>query len=71
MNRSNSQEKVMATWKIVSAHRVHGLAFAVNMTERFYRRSIGVRPQVARKMALRMVRACLSHAIDTGEFFHA
>lgn len=57
----------MCTWKIVSNYRTHGLAYAVRIQERFYRRSIGVSAHVARRMALVQVRTALVSAIDKGE----
>ena len=57
----------MATWKILDNYRTHGLRFAVRCEARSLRRSLGVRADLAYRMALVMVRTSLVSAIDKGE----
>ena len=58
----------MATWKILDNYRTHGLRFAVRCEARSLRRSLGVRADVARRMALVIVRTSLVSAINKGQF---
>ena len=57
----------MATWKILSNYQTHGLRFAVRCEARSLRRSLGVRADLAYRMALVMVRTSLVQAINKGE----
>ena len=57
----------MATWKILDNYRTHGLRFAVRCEARSLRRSLGVRADLAYRMALVMVRISLVSAINKGE----
>lgn len=56
------------TWRILSDYRTHGLRFAVRCEARSLRRALGVRNDLAYRMALVMVRTSLVQAIDRGEF---
>ena len=58
----------MVTWRILSNYRTHGLRFAVRCEARRLRRALGIRPDLAQRMALIMVRTSLVQAIDKGEF---
>ena len=58
----------MATWKILDNYRTHGLRFAVRCEARSLRRSLGIRADLANRMALVMVRTSLVQAIDKGQF---
>ena len=58
----------MATWKILDNYRTHGLRFAVRCEAHSLRRSLRVRPDLAYRMALVMVRTSLVQAIDKGQF---
>ena len=58
----------MATWKILDNYRTHGLRFAVRCEARSLRQSLGVRADVARRMALVIVRTSLVSAINKGQF---
>ena len=58
----------MATWKILDNYRTHGLRFAVRCEARSLRRALGVRNDLAYRMALITVRTSLVQAIDRGEF---
>ena len=58
----------MATWKILDNYRTHGLRVAVRCEARSLRRSLGVRNDLAYRMALITVRTSLVQAIDKGEF---
>jgi len=60
----------MATWKILDNYRTHGLRFAVRCEARSLRRSLGIRGDLAQRMALIMVRASLVQAINKGELRH-
>ncbi len=57
----------MATWKILDNYRTHGLRFAVRCEARSLRQSLGVRADLAYRMALVMVRISLVSAINKGE----
>ena len=58
----------MATWKILENYRCHGLRFAVRTEARSLRRALGVRSDLAYRMALITVRTSLVQAIDKGQF---
>ena len=58
----------MATWKILDNYRTHGLRFAVRTEARSLRRHLGIRADLAQRMALITVRTSLVHAIDKGVF---
>lgn len=58
------------TWRILSDYRTHGLRFAVRCEARSLRRSLGVRADLAYRMALITVRTSLVSAINRGEFHH-
>ena len=58
----------MATWKILENYRCHGLRFAVRTEARSLRRHLGIRADLAQRMALITVRTSLVHAIDKGMF---
>ena len=58
----------MVTWKILSNYRAHGLRFAVRCEARSLRRALGIRSDLAYRMALIMVRTALVQAINKGEF---
>ncbi len=58
----------MATWKILDNYRTHGLRFAVRTEARSLRRSLGLRADLAYRMALITVRTSLVQAIDKGQF---
>ena len=58
----------MATWKILENYRCHGLRFAVRTEARSLRRALGVRSDLAYRMALITVRTSLVQAIDKGHF---
>ena len=58
----------MATWKILENYRCHGLRFAVRTEARSLRRHLGIRADLAQRMALITVRTALVHAIDKGVF---
>jgi len=58
----------MATWKILENYRCHGLRFAVRTEARSLRRHLGIRADLAQRMALITVRTSLVHAIDKGVF---
>ena len=64
----NSKDNIMVTWKILSNYRTHGLRFAVRCEARSLRRSLGVRADLAYRMALIMVRTSLVSAINKGQF---
>ena len=64
----NSKDNIMATWKILSNYRAHGLRFAVRCEARSLRRALGIRGDLAQRMALIAVRTSLVQAIDKGEF---
>jgi len=61
----------MATWKILSNYQTHGLRFAVRCEARSLRRHLGIRGDLAHRMALIMVRTSLVQAIDNGVFHGA
>ena len=58
----------MATWKILENYRCHGLRFAVRTEARSLRRALGIRGDLAKRMALIIVRTSLVQAIDKGVF---
>jgi len=58
----------MVTWKILDNYRTHGLRFAVRAEARSLRRSLGIRADLAYRMALVMVRTSLVSAINKGQF---
>lgn len=58
----------MVTWKILDNYRTHGLRFAVRCEARSLRRALGVRNDLAYRMALVMVRTSLVSAINKGQF---
>jgi len=58
----------MVTWKILSNYQTHGLRFAVRCEARNLRRHLGIRGDLAHRMALIMVRTSLVQAIDNGVF---
>ena len=58
----------MVTWKILDNYRTHGLRFAVRCEARSLRRALGIRADLAYRMALVMVRTSLVQAIDKGGF---
>lgn len=58
----------MVTWKILSNYRVNGLAFAVKCESRSLLRALGIRADLARRMALITVRTALVQSINRGEF---
>ena len=58
----------MATWKILENYRCHGLRFAVRTEARSLRRHLGIRADLAQRMALITVRTSLVHVIDKGVF---
>ena len=60
----------METWRILSNYQVHGLAWTVKHETRRVSRRMGLRSDVARRMALVQVRTVLSHAINNGSFYH-
>ena len=66
---SNCKEMIVntVTWRILSDYRTHGLRFAVRCEARSLRQSLGVRADLAYRMALIMVRTSLVQAIDKGE----
>lgn len=57
----------MATWKILDNYRAFGLRFAVRCVARSLRRSLGIRGDLAQRMALIMVRTSLVQAINKGD----
>ena len=64
----NSKDNIMATWKILSNYQTHGLRLAVRCEARSLRRALGIRGDLAQRMALIAVRTSLVQAIDKGEF---
>ena len=58
----------MATWKILDNYRTHGLRFAVRTEARSLRRALGIRADLAYRMALITVRTSIVQAIDKGQF---
>ena len=58
----------MVTWKILDNYRTHGLRFAVRTEARSLRRHLGIRADLAQRMALITVRTALVHAIDKRVF---
>lgn len=58
----------MVTWRILSNYRTHGLRFAVRCEARRLRRALGIRPDLAYRMALITVRTSLVQAINKGQF---
>ena len=64
----NSKDNIMVTWKILSNYQTHGLRFAVRCEARSLRRHLGIRGDLAQRMALIMVRTSLVQAINKGVF---
>ena len=58
----------MVTWRILSNYQTHGLRFAVRCEARSLRRHLGIRSDLAYRMALITVRTSLVQAINKGEF---
>lgn len=56
------------TWRILSDYRAFGLRDAVKFETARLRKGLRIRADVARRMALVMVRTSLVQAIDRGEF---
>lgn len=61
----------MASWKILSNYKTFGLAYAVELVTKQCRKQMGVSLKVARKMALRIVRAALVSSINDRSFYAA
>ena len=61
----------MKTWMILSNYQTCGLAFAVKVEERRIKRSMRLRPDLCRRMALQIVRTALVQSINDGSFYHA
>jgi len=58
------------TWRILSDYRAFGLRDAVKFEASRLRKGLRIRADVARRMALVMVRTSLVQAIDKGQFHH-
>jgi hypothetical protein len=58
----------MTTWRILSNYRAFGLAYAVKLEAASLRKSLRVRANVARRIALIQVRTALVQSINKGEF---
>ncbi len=56
------------TWRILSDYRAFGLRDAVKFEAARLRKGLRIRADVARRMALVMVRTSLVQAINRGEF---
>ena len=56
------------TWRILSDYRAFGLRDAVKFEAARLRKGLRIRADVARRMALVMVRTSLVSAINRGEF---
>ena len=61
----------MKTWMILSNYQTCGLAFAVKVEQNRIRRSMRLRPELCRRMALQIVRTALVQSINNGSFYHA
>lgn len=58
------------TWCILSDYHAFGLRDAVKFEAARLRKGLRIRADVARRMALVMVRTSLVQAIDKGQFHH-
>ena len=56
------------TWRILSDYRAFGLRDAVKFESARLRKGLRIRADLARRMALIMVRTSLVQAIDKGQF---
>jgi hypothetical protein len=58
----------MTTWRILSNYRAFGLRETVKIEAASLRKSLRVRADVARRMALIQVRTALVQSINKGQF---
>ena len=69
---SNCKEMIVntVTWRILSDYRAFGLRDAVKFEAARLRKGLRIRADLARRMALVIVRTSLVSAIDKGQFHH-